>query len=514
MSVIALLAACFAFAGDARRVQNEVKSAFNPGHALQRTGAPSTRHHGDVRLPLCPPDKYRSSDPVMRKANMVDLYVRDKRVVIRTDFSVLQAKDEPSIFTHCIRVHGAIETIRDCLERGAQSVVVMTHMTPPHDRDGSAALTGLGPIAYIMEELLNTPVQWLKSWSGREVNKLCANPEKGTLILLDNLSGNLEEEMQGVDKNGNLVTADPNRVQQFRSLLAKCGDIYVNDAFGVAHLPQSTMLGEGFEIRAAGPELAAEVDGFDKVLRQADAPVLAVVGGTRLVDKGPFIKAMLNKVDRMIIGGSMAHSFMKVMEPNLQIGDPVAWETQLDCGAKWREENLAMAPEIIQMAKDYGVELILPLDYQISSNFSVWGERRYDVTKEEGIPEGFMALDIGPKSILQNRAAIQASKTVIWNGPLTDVYMWEMFENGTMALTEDMIELTARGGTTVVVNVDSYTASRRFGGREKLTHISKSNGMALNALWEGQPLPGVSSLSDREAVPVEMFTTPPPQLQR
>merc|ERR1719375_2871542 len=261
------------------------------------------------------------------------------------------------------------------------------------------------PVAKVLEEKLGKPVTLLGACSGSEVESACADPETGSAILMENLRWNIEEEGKGADADGNKIKADPEKVKEFRASIAKCADIYCNDAFGTAHRGHSSMVGEGFDIRCSGGLMSKELDAFDKVLDNPAKPVLAILGGAKVTDKIQLINNLLDKVDKMIIGGGMAFTFLKV-------NDGTAIGASL-----YDEDGAKTVPDIMAKAKAKGVEIILPVDFVASSEFGEGGEIK-EATKEEGIPDGFMGLDCGPKSNELNKAAVDASKTIIWNGPM------------------------------------------------------------------------------------------------
>merc|ERR1712066_884398 len=236
---------------------------------------------------------------------------------------------------------------------------------------------------------------------GAEVEATCADPTTGSIILLENLRFHVEEEGKGVDADGNKLKADPEKVTAFRASIRKLADIYVNDAFGTAHRGHSSMVGEGFDVKATGGLMSKELDAFSKVLDNPAKPVLAILGGAKVTDKIQLIFNMLDKVDKLIIGGGMAFTFLKTND-NMAIGSSL-----------YDEEGAKVVPDIMAKAKEKGVEIILPVDFTISSKFGEDGEVK-EVTKAEGIPDGFMGLDCGPKSNELNKAAVDASKTIIW----------------------------------------------------------------------------------------------------
>merc|ERR1712151_711518 len=208
----------------------------------------------------------------------------------------------------------------------------------------------------------------------------------------------------------------------FRASIRKLADIYCNDAFGTAHRAHSSMMGEGFDVKCSGGLMSKELDAFAKVLDDPSRPVLAILGGAKVSDKIQLIMNLLDKVNMMIIGGGMAYTFLK-------INDGMAIGTSL-----FDEEGAKIVPNIMKKAAEKGVELIIPIDFVVSSKFGEDGEIR-QATKEEGIPDGFMGLDCGPKSIALNAEAVKSSKTLIWNGPM-GVFEMASFETGTKSLMD------------------------------------------------------------------------------
>merc|ERR1712232_695983 len=234
--------------------------------------------------------------------------------------------------------------------------------------------------------------------------------------------------MGGVDAEGNKIKADKEKVKEFRASIRKLADIYCNDAFGTAHRAHSSMVGEGFDIKAAGGLTSKELDAFAKVLENPMRPVLAILGGAKVSDKIQLIMNLLDKVNKMIIGGGMAYTFLKVND-GIGIGSSL-----------YDEEGAKIVPQIMEKAKKLGVEIILPVDFKLSSKFGEDGEIK-ESTKEVGIPHGFMALDCGPKSIEMNTRAVQDSKTIIWNGPM-GVFEMAKFEAGTKSLMDAVVVAT------------------------------------------------------------------------
>jgi len=416
----------------------------------------------------------------LQLASIPDADIAGKRCLIRVDFNVPQDKKDPSIITNTARIDGAMPTIKYCLAKGAKAVVLMSHLGRP---DGSKVQKfSLAPVAKALETIAGQEVTFLSDCVGEEVEKACADPKPGSIILLENVRFYLEEEGKGVDADGNKIKADKDKVAAFRASLAKLGDIYINDAFGTAHRAHSSMLGEGFTTKAAGMLVAKELDAFSKILDSPEKPVLAILGGAKVSDKIQLIMNMIDKVDKMIIGGGMAYTFLKIKD-NMAIGTSL-----------FDEEGAKIVPDIMKKAEAKGVELILPCDFVVSSKFGEDGEIK-TATKEEGIPDGFMGLDCGPKSIELNAAAIKCSKTIIWNGPM-GVFEMEKFEGGTKAMMDTIVEVTTAGVTTVIGGGDTATCCKKYNTEDKVSHVSTGGGASLELL-EGKDMPGIMALSDK-----------------
>jgi phosphoglycerate kinase len=227
--------------------------------------------------------------------------------------------------------------------------------------------------------------------------------------------------------------------------------------------------------------MSKELDAFSKVLDNPAKPVMAILGGAKVTDKIQLIDNLLDKVDKLIIGGGMAFTFLKVND-GMSIG-----------GSLYDEDGAKTVPDIMAKAKAKGVEIILPVDFVASSKFGEDGEIK-EVSKAEGVPDGFMGLDCGPKSIELNNAAVAASKTIIWNGPM-GVFEMGKFEAGTKTLMEAVVAATEKGAVSVIGGGDTATACKVYKTVDKVTHCSTGGGASLE-LMEGKVLPGVAALSD------------------
>lgn len=410
--------------------------------------------------------------------------VQGKRVFIRVDFNVPQDKKDPSVITNTQRIDAALPTVRHCLEKGCKSVVLCSHLGRP---DGSVVEKfSLAPVAKCLQEKLGKPVTFLQDCVGAEVEAACANPASGSVILLENCRFHVEEEGKGVDKDGNKIKAVPEKTKAFRAMLAKLADVYCSDAFGTAHRAHSSMMGDGYPVRCSGFLVATELEAFSKVLDSPSRPVCAILGGAKVSDKIQLIKNMLDKVNIMIIGGGMAFTFIKVLK-GVEIGNSL-----------FDAEGAKIVQEIMDKAKEKGVEVVLPTDFVISSKFGEDGEIK-TATAADGIPEGFMGLDCGPESMKRNAETIRKAKTIIWNGPM-GVFEMKSFETGTKSMMDTIVEVTKTGTVTVIGGGDTATACKKYDTEDKVTHCSTGGGASLELL-EGKALPGVVTLDDVKQEP-------------
>ena len=406
-----------------------------------------------------------------------DLTLSGQRVLIRVDFNVPQDKATGAI-TNNQRIVAALPTIRYALEQGA-AVVLMSHLGRP---DGQkVAKYSLRPVAAELEKLLGRSVTFLDDCVGPAVEAACALGalKPGDVVLLENLRFHIEEEGKAKQADGTSKKADPAAVAAFRASLSKLGDVFVNDAFGTAHRAHSSMVGVNLPQKAAGFLMEAELKAFGKVLDHPDRPLLAILGGAKIADKIPLIKNLIEKADKIIIGGGMAYTFYKQLQ-GVKIGNSL-----------FDAEGAKIVGELVEKAKARGVELIFPVDFIAADKFSPDANTQpADLTT--GIPDGWEGLDAGPKSIELYRAAILGSKTIIWNGP-AGVFEFEKFAGATKAMADAIAEATANGATTVVGGGDTATAAKKFNVADKVTHCSTGGGASLEFL-EGKVLPGVAFL--------------------
>ncbi len=404
-----------------------------------------------------------------------DLDLSGQRVLMRVDFNVPQDKVTGAI-TNTQRIVAALPSIKFALEKGA-SVVLMSHLGRP---DGQKiAKFSLKPIATELEKLLGRTVTFLDDCVGPAVEAACAKLAPGTVVLLENLRFHIEEEGKVKLEDGTAKKADPAAVAAFRASLTQLGDVLVNDAFGTAHRAHSSMVGVSLPIKAAGFLMEAELVAFAKVVDHPARPLLAILGGAKIADKIPLIKNLLEKADKIIIGGGMAYTFHKVLR-----GTPIGTSLYDVEGAK-------IVEELVTKAAARNVELIFPIDFVCSDAFSP-DANTMPADLATGIPDGWGGLDAGPKSIELYREAILSSKTIIWNGP-AGVFEFDKFAGATKAMAAAIAEATANGAITVVGGGDTATAAKKFNVSDKVTHCSTGGGASLEFL-EGKVLPGVAFL--------------------
>ncbi|MFH4980585.1 hypothetical protein AB6A40_007294 [Gnathostoma spinigerum] len=399
-----------------------------------------------------------------------------KRVLIRVDFNVPQKDGK---ITNNQRIAAACPTIKHALDHGAKAVVLMSHLGRPDGR--KQAKFTLEPVAAELEKLIGKHVTFLHDCVGPEVEKACADPAPGSVILLENLRFYAEEEGKGVNEKGEKVKAKPEDVEKFRASLTKLGDVYINDAFGTAHRAHSSMVGIKLEKRAAGFLMKKELDYFAKALDSPVRPFLAILGGAKVADKIQLISNLLDKVDEMIIGGGMAFTFIKVVN-GVGIGKSL-----------FDEEGAKIVPDLMKKAEEKHVKIHLPTDFVVGDQFAE--NAKYKIADlKSGIPENELGLDIGPETTKAFADVVSRAKTIVWNGP-AGVFEWENFAKGTKGIMDAVVKATVGGAVTIIGGGDTATCCKKWGTEDKVSHVSTGGGASLELL-EGKVLPGVDALSN------------------
>lgn len=390
-----------------------------------------------------------------------DFDFKNKKAIIRVDFNV--PLDENFKVTDATRIEAAKPTIDAILAQGG-SVILMSHLGRPK---GVEEKYSLKHILSKTSEILGVPVQFASNCVGEVATTAAANLKSGEVLLLENLRFHTEEEAGDI---------------AFAKQLASLGDIYVNDAFGTAHRAHAStaIIAQFFpNEKCFGMLLAKEIESLNKVLKNSEKPVTAVLGGSKVSSKITVIENILDKVDHMIIGGGMTFTFVKALGG--KIGDSIC-----------EDDKQELALEILRLAKEKGVQIHIPVDVVAANDFSNDAETQIVDVKE--IPDGWQGLDAGPKSLENFKKVIMESKTILWNGPL-GVFEMPNFANGTIALGNFIAESTANGAFSLVGGGDSVAAVKQFGLEDKVSYVSTGGGAMLEML-EGRVLPGIAAILD------------------
>ena len=411
--------------------------------------------------------------------------VAGKRVLVRVDFNVPLSKTGE--ITNTARIDEAAPTIKYLLKQGAQSVVLCSHLGRPNGQ--VVPSLSLQVVANALPRILGIPaerVRFLPDCVGPEVERACAKPAPGSVILLENLRFHVEEEGKGKDKDGKSVKADAAKVAQFRASLSKLADVFVNDAFGTAHRAHSSMTGVKLSPKVAGFLMRKELEYFFGALAQPKRPFLSIVGGAKVSDKVLLLESLLDKVDEMIIGGGMAFTFLKVLH-GMEIGSSL-----------FDEEGAKLVEGIMAKAKQRNCKIHLPTDFIVADKFAADAQQT-TATIKQGIQQGWMGLDVGPESSTAFAKVIRRAKLIVWNGPL-GVFEFPKFSLGTRSAMDAVVKATAEGATSIIGGGDTATAAKQFGAADKVSHVSTGGGAALELL-EGKDLPGVAYLDDGQPGP-------------
>ncbi|KAH8282878.1 hypothetical protein KR054_010541 [Drosophila jambulina] len=422
-------------------------------------------------------DECTENGTPVKKLSLKNVDVAEKRVFLRVDFNV-PMKDGK--ITNNQRIVAALPTIKYILDKKCKSLVLASHLGRPNGKKDTKF--SLEPVAKELEKVLDKPVKFLDDCVGDDTLEALKDPADGSVLLLENLRFYAEETGSTKDADKKKVKADPEKVKEFRAKLAQLGDIYVNDAFGTAHRAHSSMMGEGYEVRAAGFLLDKELEYFAKVLNNPEKPFLAILGGAKIADKIPLITNLLDSVSVMIICGGMAFTFLKVLN-NMEIGKSL-----------FDEKGSEMVQDMMCKAKDMNVKILLPVDFVTTDKIDKKPDKIDKADVLQGIPDDMMGVDVGEVSRAIFAGAICASKTIVWNGP-PGLFENELFSEGTKDMLAAVVRVTELGATTIVGGGDTATACIQFGGADQVSHVSTGGGASLELL-EGKVLPGVAALSD------------------
>jgi len=384
-----------------------------------------------------------------------------KRVLVRVDFNVPLGDDGQ--ITDDTRIRAALPTIHDLLDKSAR-VILSAHFGRPKGQVNETMR--LTAVAQRLSELLGKTVVKTESCIGAEAKAKVDAMSNGDVVLLENV-----RFIAGEEKNDT----------EFAKELASLAEVYVNDAFGAAHRAHASTEGvtKFLSPCVAGYLMEKELKYLQGAIDQPKKPLAAIVGGSKVSSKIGVLESLIDKCDKIIVGGGMIFTFYKAR--GLSVGKSLV-----------EEDKLELASALEQKAKDKGVEFLLPSDVVLADNFSP--DANSKVSKVDSIEEGWMGLDIGSESIELFQSALVGCKTVIWNGPM-GVFEFEKFANGTNAIANTLAELSAQGCCTIIGGGDSVAAVEKAGLAKNMSHISTGGGASLELL-EGKVLPGVSALDD------------------
>lgn len=383
-----------------------------------------------------------------------------KKALVRVDLNVPQ--DAHGHVTDDTRARAIIPTVRKILQDGG-SVILMSHLGRPKGKVNPSM--SLKPVGEHLSTLLGVPVEFAIDCVGPDARAKAAALKPGQVLLLENLRFHPEEEAGD---------------EAFSKALSELGDVYVNDAFGTAHRAHAstTIVAKFFpNDKLFGHLIGRELDSVGKVLGDPQRPMTAIVGGSKVSSKIEVLQNLIGKCDELIIGGGMANTFVKAQGG--QTGASLVEDDLLDT-----------ARNIIKEAQAKGVQLHIPTDAVVADAFAE--SANTDQCAADAVPDGWMALDIGPKSIETFRAAILRSKTLLWNGPM-GVFEMKPFQQGTIAIAQAVAEATAKGAFSLVGGGDSVAAVNQFGSAEKISYVSTGGGAMLEYL-EGKELPGIKAI--------------------
>ena len=386
---------------------------------------------------------------------------KNRKVLIRVDFNV--PLNEDLKITDDTRICAALPTINKILSEGG-SVILMSHLGRP--RNGHEDKFSLKHIVTHLSNKLNTNVKFAHHCIGDEVTNMANQLKDGEVLLLENLRFHSEEKAG--DKT-------------FAEKLSKLADIYVNDAFGTAHRAHaSTAVITDFfgNNKCFGHLMANEIKNLEKVVNEGERPITAIMGGAKVSSKITIINKLMDKVDKIIIGGGMSYTFAKALGG--KVGDSLV-----------EDDKMELALSLISQAKEKGVELLIPLDSLNADDFS--NDANTNVSDIDNIEDGWMGLDISEKTKAIYRQAIISSKTILWNGPM-GVFEMDKFSGGTKFVANAIADATSQGSFSLVGGGDSVAAVKKFNMQDKVSYVSTGGGAMLEYL-EGNELPGIKAIN-------------------
>ena len=417
----------------------------------------------------------------MDKKTLRDVDLKGKRVIMRVDFNV-PVKD--GVIKDDTRIKGALPSIRYVLEQGG-SLILMSHLGRP-DEKGITPDTSLKLVADYLSKLLGKPVAFAPDCAKADAEVAALKP--GDVLMLENTRYHKEEQAKLKQKEGQsdeefkaAKAALKEQQKELAKKLASYGDIYCNDAFGTAHRAHAStaVITKYIPVSVAGFLMEKEIAFLGNAVEHPVRPFVAILGGAKVSDKLAVVRNLLTKVNTLIIGGGMAYTFLKAQGHN--VGNSLC-----------EMDQLQYAKDMIAKAKELGVNFLLPVDNVAADKFDA--EANTQIVGDD-IPDGWMALDIGPKTVELYSNAIKGAKTVVWNGPM-GCFEMDKFSKGTFGVCAAVAEVKANGGVSIIGGGDSVAAVNKSDLADKMSHISTGGGASLEFL-EGKALPGVVALSDK-----------------
>ncbi|MCL2390808.1 MAG: phosphoglycerate kinase [Endomicrobia bacterium] len=414
------------------------------------------------------------------KKTLNDIDVKGKKVLVRVDYNV--PLDANLNITNDKRIVATLPTIKYLLEQNA-AIILLSHLGRPKGK--AVAEMSLKPVAPKLSELIGKPVKFVAGDAiSDEAKKAAADLKSGEILLLENLRFHPEEE--GKNAAGE---KDKDAMDAFAKQLASLGEVFVQDAFGTVHRAHASTAGIVKYVKdaAAGFLVEKELKFLGSALDNPVRPFLAILGGAKVSDKISVIENLLNKVNSIIIGGAMAYTFLKAQ--GVSTGTSLVEDDKLD-----------LALEILKKAEEKKVEFLLPVDHVIAdkvdfTNKIVPPGSIVKTTSDNAIPEGFMGVDAGPKSVEKFAEVVKSAKTIVWNGPL-GIFEIDQFSKGTVEIAKLVAEATGKGAISVVGGGDSVSAVKKAEVDKRISHISTGGGASLEFL-EGKELPGIAALPEK-----------------
>lgn len=391
------------------------------------------------------------------KKTLADIDLKGKKVLMRADFNV--PLDDQGKITDDSRITAALPSIKHITEKGGK-LILMSHLGRP--KGEVKPEFSLAPVAERLSELLKKEVKKADDCVGESVTALTESMGEGDVVLLENLRFHKEE-----------TANDP----EFAKKLASLGDVFVEDAFGTCHRAHASTEGvTKYLPSVAGFLVEKEIEYFEKVTKKPDKPFTLMLGGAKVADKIPVIENMLGKIDFLLIGGAMAYTFLKSRKKGVG-------------SSRLEADMMDTVDRIFHLASARNVGIFLPQDHIVATEINPKARRR---TVGENIPDGWIGLDIGPRTIENYKTVLTDSRTIVWNGPV-GLFEMKPFSKGTRALAKHLSSLRA---TTVIGGGDTAAAINQLGLGKKMSHMSTGGGASLEYL-EGKELPGIAALNDK-----------------